>query len=282
MDFEGKVAVITGGGGGIGFGLAEIAARRGMKVALADVEAPVLATAEQRLRDAGATTLAVQTDVSSAASVDALAERVFDEWGAVDLLCNNAGVNVIVTRPIWELSRGDWEWVIGVNQWGLINGIQSFLPRMLEQGTEGHILNTSSAAGVIAGPGLAAYKASKHASLAISETLFHDLRTAGSPIGVSVFCPDVVKTGLRQAARNRPEHLRDDAAKTPEEAAAEERLQASPGLSPNEAAELAWKGMESGQLYIFTGTWTLGAARERMEDMESGVPRTVTLRDVED
>jgi NAD(P)-dependent dehydrogenase (short-subunit alcohol dehydrogenase family) len=233
MDFEGRVAVITGGAGGIGFGLAEIAGRHGMKIALADVEAPVLEAAAQRLRDAGVPTLAVQTDVSSAESVDALASRVFDEWGAVDVLCNNAGVNVIVTRPIWALSRGDWEWVIGVNQWGLINGIEAFLPRMIEQGTPGHILNTSSAAGVIAGPGLAAYKASKHASLAISETLYHDLRAADSPIGVSVFCPDVVKTGLRQSARNRPSHLRDDDAKTPaEEAATADQCRAGSGHLP--------------------------------------------------
>ncbi len=282
MDYEGKVAVITGGAGGIGFGLAQIAARRGMKVALADIEAPVLEAAEQRLQEAGVPTLAIQTDVSNADSVNALADRVFDEWGAVDLLCNNAGVNVIITRPVWALSRGDWEWVIGVNQWGLINGLQAFLPRMLEQDTPGHILNTSSAAGVIAGPGLAAYKASKHASLAISETLFHDLRRADSAIGVSVFCPDVVKTGLRQAARNRPDHLRDDSEKTPGEVAAEKRLQANPGLSPDEAAELAWKGMDAGQLYVFTGSWTIGAARERLEDMEAGVPRVVTLRDADE
>jgi len=282
MEFAGKVAVITGAASGIGFGLAEIAARRGMKIALADVEDQALAAAEQRLKKAGATTLALQTDVSSADSVETLADRVFDTWGAVDLLCNNAGVNVLITRPIWALSRGDWEWVIGVNQWGLINGIQAFLPRMLERNEPARILNTASAAGVIAGPGLAAYKASKHAVISISETLFHDLRSANAPIGVSVFSPDVVNTGLRRAGRNRPAHLDDAAAKTPEEEAAEQQLRANAGLDPGAAAELAWKGMESGELYIFTNDWALGAARERLEDMESGTPRLVTLRDVDD
>jgi len=279
MELAGRVAVITGAASGIGFGLAEQAARRGMSLVLADVEANALGEAARRLEGAGARTLAVPTDVSRADQVEALADRAFGEFGEVGLLCNNAGVNVLLMRPIWELTRGDWEWVLGVNQWGVINGVTAFLPRMMEQRSASHILNTSSAAGLMAGPGLATYKASKHAILSISETLYHDLARVDSRVGVSAFCPDVVKTRLYDADRNRPTHLRDERPANDEEAAAEESAESAPGLAPSEAAEIALKGVETGRFYIFTHPWALSAARERLEDMEAGVPRPTTLRD---
>ena len=156
------------------------------------------------------------------------------------------GVSVGVTQRIWELDRKDWEWLFGVNVWGVIHGLQAFLPRMMKQASRAHILNTASAAALIAGPVLGPYKASKHAVLSISETLFHDLRDAGSPIGVSVFCPDVVATRLRQADRNRPAHLRRAEAATlsaDEQAFSNERQQAR-GLAPRAAAELAFQASE--------------------------------------
>ena len=281
MHFKNRTAVITGAASGIGFGLAEAAVERGMSVVLADVEAGALKQAEEALARRGARTLAVVTDVSNASSLENLADRTYQEFGEVALLCNNAGVSVGVTQRIWELDRADWEWLLGVNVWGLIHGLNAFLPRMMEQTSPSHILNTASAAALIAGPALGPYKASKHAALSISETLLHDLRGAGSPIGVSVFCPDVVATRLRQADRNRPAHLK--VAEAVPASAAEQAFssewQQARGLAPRAAAEIAFEGIEAGRFYLFTDPWALGAARERLEDFEAGVPRVVTLRD---
>ncbi|MEZ4333310.1 MAG: SDR family NAD(P)-dependent oxidoreductase [Myxococcota bacterium] len=281
MEFRDRAAVITGGASGIGFGLAEAAVERGMAVVLADVEADALKRAEERLAQRGGRVLAIATDVSSAASLRALADRAFEAFGEVALLCNNAGVSIGVTKRIWELDRSDWAWLMGVNVWGLIHGLDAFLPRMMEQNAPSHVLNTASAAALIAGPMLGPYKASKHAVLSISETLFHDLRDAGSKIGVSVFCPDVVATRLRQADRNRPDHLKPVETAPPsveEQAFSNERQQAR-GLPPRAAAEIAFKGIEEGRFYLFTDPWALGAARERLEDFESGIPRVIALRD---
>ena len=281
MDFRNRTAVITGAASGIGFGLAEAAVERGMSVVLADVEASALKQAEEALARRGARTFAVTTDVSSASSVEALADRAFQEFGEIALLCNNAGVSVGVTQRIWELDRADWEWLLGVNVWGLIHGLHAFLPRMMKQTSPSHILNTASAAALIAGPALGPYKASKHAVLSISETLFHDLRAVDSRIGVSVFCPDVVATRLRQADRNRPAHLRvaDAAPPSAEERAFSSEWQQARGLAPRAAAEIALEGVAAGHFYLFTDPWALGAARERLEDFEAGIPRKTTLRD---
>ena len=272
MDFEGKVAVVTGGASGIGFGLAEQAARRGMTVVLADVEDASLEDARSRLCDTGARVEACRTDVTQRDQVEALADRAF-ALGPVGLLCNNAGVNVTVTRPFWQYSGGDWEWLTHVNLWGVIHGVRSFLPRLMEQPSRSHILNTSSSAGLMAGPGLAIYKVTKHAVLSLSETLYHDLMNAGANVGVSVFCPDVVKTRLRDAGRNRPAALRDEAPRTPEEAAAEQALRAATGLEPSEAARIAFEGVDAGRLYLYTHPSALEFARERLADLESGIPK---------
>ncbi|MBY0402000.1 SDR family NAD(P)-dependent oxidoreductase [Myxococcota bacterium] len=281
MEFRNRAAVITGAASGIGFGLAEAAADRGMSVVLADVEAQALARAEAAIEARGVKTLAVVTDVSSAASVDALADRAFEAFGEIGLLCNNAGVSLGVTQRIWELDRKDWEWLLGVNLWGVVHGLQAFLPRLMKQASPAHILNTASAAALIAGPVLGPYKASKHAVLSLSETLFHDLRGTGSQIGVSVFCPDVVATRLREADRNRPTHLRlgQAAPASAEEQAFSSEWQKARGLAPRDAAEIAFRGIEAGRFYLFTDPWALGAARERVEDFEAGIPRETVLRD---
>ncbi|MCH2173158.1 SDR family NAD(P)-dependent oxidoreductase [Myxococcota bacterium] len=279
MNFEGKVAVITGGASGIGFGLAQQAANRGMKVVIADVEGPALETAVNELKAQGTEALGIETDVTRFEKVEALADRVFDKFGAVGLLCNNAGVNVTVTRPIWNYSRGDWEWLMGVNLWGVIHGVQAFLPRMLEQSVDSHVLNTCSAAGVIAGPGLAVYKVTKHGVLSLSESLYHDLRNSGSSIGVSVFLPDVVDTGLRASNRNRPDGLQDEIPKNSDEQAAEAMLQGHRGIDPAQAAQLAFEGLEAGRLYLFTSDATLASVRQRAADIEAGTPAPArTLR----
>ena len=280
MQFEGKVAVVTGAASGIGFGLAEQAAKRGMNVVLADIEEAALDAAEEKIRSAGVETLAVVTDVSQAEQVDALADRAFDTFGSVGLLCNNAGVQVTVTRPIWRYSRADWEWLMGVNLWGAIYGVQAFLPRMMQQEIDSHILNTASAAAVIAGPGLAIYKVTKHGVLSLSESLYHDLRLAEARVGVSVFCPDVVKTGLRSSGRNRPAELEEERPRTADEEAMEMKLSEAQGFEPAEAAELAFRGMEADRFYLFTNPQNLDYVRQRTADLENGNPKPVaTLRE---
>ena len=202
--FEGRVAVVTGAASGIGFALAERAAREGMTVVLSDIEAGALAAAATKLMEGGATVLAHRTDVSDEASVEDLAARAFAEFGAVHLLCNNAGV---YNRPLptWEHTIADWRWVLNVNLWGVIHGLRAFVPRMLAGGDEGHIVNTASMAGLVTGGiGTAVYDASKHAVLSLTESLYKDLATTTTKIGASVLCPGSVLTNIFTAERNRP------------------------------------------------------------------------------
>jgi NAD(P)-dependent dehydrogenase (short-subunit alcohol dehydrogenase family) len=196
QEFARKVAVITGGASGIGFAMAERFAQEGMRVALADVHQPSLDASAARLRSAGATVLAQQTDVADAASVEALAERVYQEWGAVHVLCNNAGVGLGL-GSIWEQPLEGWRWVMGVNLWGIIHGIHAFVPRMLQGGEVGHVVNTASMAGMTIGEaGGGPYSATKHAVVSISESLFGELRRAGAAVSASVLCPGWVDTPI--------------------------------------------------------------------------------------
>jgi NAD(P)-dependent dehydrogenase (short-subunit alcohol dehydrogenase family) len=201
-ELRGKVAVVTGAGSGIGRALATRFAREGMRVVLADVEAKPLGEAREAIAATGSEAIAVTTDVSNAAQVEALAERAFDAFGGAHVVCNNAGV--VAGGPTWEVAPGDWEWVLGVNLWGVIHGIRAFVPRMLQQG-EGHVVNTASIAGIVAAPFGAPYCAAKHAVVAISECLHHELTaTQAGKVKVSVVCPAWVRTNIADAARNRP------------------------------------------------------------------------------
>ncbi|MBN1626924.1 MAG: SDR family NAD(P)-dependent oxidoreductase [Deltaproteobacteria bacterium] len=206
-EFKDKVAVITGAASGIGRAIAERCALEGMKVVLADVEQKALKQTEDEMNAKGATVLAVTTDVSKAADVEALAQKSLDRFGAVHLLCNNAGVASFGT--IWEYSLADWEWILGVNLWGLIHGIRFFVPAMLERNTEGHIVNTASMGGLFSPPYNGIYAGSKHAVVAISEVLHTELALKKSKIKVSVLCPAIVKTRMKDAERNRPPELRN-------------------------------------------------------------------------
>ena len=190
-DLQGKVAVITGGASGIGRAVADRAAGEGMKIVLGDIEEGPLKEAVDELTGRGAEALGVVTDVSDAASVRALRDRTLDRFGAVHLVHNNAGIGL--GGPIWEVSEEDWRWILGVNLWGVIHGVATFVPLLIAQG-EGHIVNTASIAGLTAAPFLGPYNASKHAVVAISETLFKDLQAMGAPVGVSVLCPGFVQT----------------------------------------------------------------------------------------
>ncbi|MCB0063612.1 MAG: SDR family NAD(P)-dependent oxidoreductase [Caldilineaceae bacterium] len=201
-ELVGKVAVITGAASGIGRALVERCVQAEMKVVLADVEVAALEEAEDALRAQGADLLAVPTDVANAESVATLAEKALAHFGAVHLLCNNAGVGV--GGPIWQATVADWEWVLGVNLWGVIHGIRTFVPLMLAQEEPCHIVNTASIAGLVSTPGLGVYNVTKHGVVTLSETLYQELQAAGSQIGVSVLCPAWVKTRIGQSERNRP------------------------------------------------------------------------------
>ena len=202
-DFKGKVAVVTGAASGIGRGMAERFAAEGMHVVLADVEAPALEAAEKEMAAAGASVLAVRTDVSSAADVGALAERTIERFGKVHVLCNNAGVGG--GAGAWDTSIEDWQWVLGVNLWGVVHGVRSFVPLMIAGGEEAHIVNTASVAGLMPGAGGAGYTATKFAVVGYSEALYYELLMSGSArIGVSVLCPAATATNIIDSDRNRP------------------------------------------------------------------------------
>lgn len=205
-EFHDRVAVITGGASGIGLALAERFAAEGMKLAIADIHQPSLDEAAAKLRASGATVLAERVDVSDAAAVEAFAEAVYRGYGAVHVLCNNAGVTN-PARQAWKMSLDRWNWVLGVNLWGVIHGVNAFVPKMIAAGEEGHVVNTGSVAGLMAGgtgSGVA-YATSKHAVVALSECLYSELKSSGSALSASVLCPGTVDTDiLAHAARDDP------------------------------------------------------------------------------
>src|SRR3989304_1104323 len=194
-DLNGKVAVVTGGASGIGRAMAERFAAEGMKVVLADIEEEALTRAESEMRATGATVASKRTHVSRGEDVEALARFTIDTFGAVHVVCNNAGV--AVGGVTWQQTVKDWEWFLGVNLWGVIHGIRAFVPIMLQQGDECHVVNTASRAGLLTRPWLAMYCASKHAVVALSESLYHELTLTGSNIKASVVFPAVGDTPTR-------------------------------------------------------------------------------------
>ena len=202
-EFKDKVAVITGAASGIGLGIARRAAKEGMKVVLADIEKDALNQTEEELKASGVDVISVLTDVSKSENIEKLAQKTIDAFGEVHLLCNNAGV--AAPGALWETILSDWEWVIGVNLWGVIHGIRTFIPIMLQQDNECHIVNTSSMAGLLAGdPGNGIYSITKQGVVALSESLRTGFVVMGAKIGVSVLCPGIVNTRITDSERNRP------------------------------------------------------------------------------
>ncbi|KAA0232945.1 MAG: 3-phenylpropionate-dihydrodiol/cinnamic acid-dihydrodiol dehydrogenase [Acidimicrobiales bacterium] len=199
-----KVVLVTGGASGIGRAMAEAFGARDARLVMADIEEDALRSTAEDMRANGSTVLEVLTDVSDAGSMDRLAATALDEFGRVDVICLNAGVGGGGT--MWDLSTGDWEWVIGVNLWGVIHGIRVFVPHLVAQGS-GHVVITASIAGLVSAPGLGPYNATKHAAVSIAETLSGELVQANLDIGVSVLCPSFVKTRIWDSERNRPAHL---------------------------------------------------------------------------
>jgi len=265
-EFKDKVAVITGAASGIGRALADRCAQEGMKVVLADVEPESLTKAEASMKAAGATVLAVRIDVSQAKDIEALARKTLDTFGAVHLLCNNAGV--ATDTPIWESPLAEWEWVMGVNLWSVIHGVRVFVPLMLAQDTECHIVNTASLAGLISGPGIGVYKVTKHAVVTLSETLHHDLAERGAKVKVSVLCPGIVNTRLLDSDRNRPSHLSTEAS-GPTSGKRWENIRRlmQTGTPPAQVADAVFAAVAKDQFYILTHPEGKEAVRTRMEDI---------------
>jgi len=198
----GRVAVVTGAGSGLGAAMARRFAAAGMRVALADIEQGPLDETASSIAGEGTEVLVRAVDVRDGAALEALADAVFNTWGSVHVLCNNAGV--ATGGRAWELSVSDWQWVLGVDLWGVINGLRAFVPRMIERGEPGHVVNTGSMTSLLAVPNLAAYGAAKAAVASLSEALALDLAAEGANIGVSVLCPGHIDTAIGDSARNRP------------------------------------------------------------------------------
>lgn len=265
--FKDRVAVVTGGASGLGRAMALRFAREGMKIVLADVQADALARTKAEFEQAGHEAIAVTVDVSRGAEVEALADKAYRTFGAVHIVCNNAGV--APGGVVWEQSEKDWEWVLGVNVWGVIHGIRAFVPRMLHQ-DEGHILNTASVAGLLSPPGMGSYCVSKHSVVTLSECLHQDLVAAGSNLKVSVLCPAYVPTGIADSERNRPALLRDDRKKSAAELEHEARLRhavQSGRISAEQVADRVFQAIRDEKFYILTHQKIKAAIETRMQDI---------------
>jgi len=272
-DFEGKVAVVTGGASGIGLGMATKFAEKGMKLVLADVEVPALEKAAAAFEAEGTEVLAVPTDVSSEEAMDALGAKTFERFGGVHVVCNNAGVGG--GGVMWELTRKDWEWVMGPNLWGVIHGVRVFAKHLVEQ-DEGHIVNTASMAGMLSVPGMGPYNVTKHAVVTLSETLYSELVAAESKVGVSVLCPGFVNTRIFESDRNRPEDLQNAPGTEPEmtdEDVARREMAAQfmkTAMPTTKVAELVFDAIEHQKLYILTHPGSADSIRRRMEAIIEG------------
>ncbi|GJI90446.1 SDR family NAD(P)-dependent oxidoreductase [Duganella hordei] len=267
-NFENKVAVITGAGSGIGAALAWRFAREGMRIVVSDIDEAAANATAAALAEAGHTALATRTDVADALQVEALAALAYQAFGAVDMLFNNAGiVPAGRLRPVWEYPPEDWQWSIDVNLMGVVHGIRSFVPRMLAQGTEGHVVTTASVAGLISGSASVPYAAAKHGAVLATEALYAALRERDAPIGVTLLCPGLVNTRIYHSERNRPEQLQPRggaAAETPELHAMAPAMYAG-ALTPDQVAEQVFDAVWNKQLYALTSANFDDAIRERTE-----------------
>jgi NAD(P)-dependent dehydrogenase (short-subunit alcohol dehydrogenase family) len=258
-----RTAVVTGGASGIGRALALLLAREGANVVVADLDEAGMAETVAGVSQAGRRGLAVKTDVSQLADVQALANRAFGEFGAVHVVCNNAGV--ALWGGLESVTRKDWEWAMGVNLWGVIHGVEAFVPRMVAGKQPGHVVNTASMAGLIASQGLGIYNTTKYAVVGLSETLQKDLR--GYDIGVSVLCPMGVHTQIRQSDRNHPADLRN--APTERDGRAVELI--GRYLPPEHVAERVVRAIYANRLYVITHDEGLTPLKRRFERMAQAI-----------
>jgi NAD(P)-dependent dehydrogenase (short-subunit alcohol dehydrogenase family) len=271
-DFNNKTAVLTGAGSGFGLECARIGARLGMNLVLVDVQQDALDRAAQELQAAGATVLAQRVDVSNAAAMDGLGQAVQARFGAPHFVFNNAGVGS--GGLIWENSAKDWEWVLGVNVMGVAHGVRVFTPMMLaaaaqDPAWQGHIVNTASMAGLLNAPNMGIYNVSKHAVVALSETLYQDLALVTDQISASVLCPYFVPTGISQSHRNRPA---DAAPAKPTRSqligqAMSDKAVGSGRVSAADVAQKVFDAIAAGQFYIYSHPKAIGSVQVRLEDI---------------
>lgn len=267
-EFKGKVAVITGAANGIGRAIAERCVMEGMKVVLAGINEANLDRSETELRALGGNVLSVKTDVAKRSDVELLARRALDAFGEVNLLVNNAGVGA--GGSAWESSWNDWEWVIGVNLWGVIHGVKVFTPIMLSQNTDCHIVNTASMAGVIVGGASAPYSVTKHAVVALSESLYLRLQHLNAQIKVSVLCPGFVKTNIMNSERNRPKELQNEPVEITSEIQAYLAFMnaaVEAGMSPVQVAEQVFEAVKEERFYILTHPEWLPVVQLRVDKL---------------
>lgn len=271
QDLKGRTAVITGAAGGFGLAFARRALASGMRLVMADVEADALARAQRSLPASDGKVVTRVTDVAQAGEVDALAALAFQTFGEVHLLFNNAGVAPV--GLLWDHTAEDWQWALGVNVLGVAHGIRSFVPKMLRQTSAGHIVNTASVAGFISPTTMGLYNVTKHAVVTLSETLYHDLRSVGSGIGVTVLCPAFVPTGIAHSERNRPQHLQSSAPDSPHTARAREAMRKAVGSGRLTADDIAYQTFEAiaeRRFYLFTHPAILGSVKDRHESIQAG------------
>ena len=273
--FAGKTAVLTGAGSGFGLECARIAASRGMRLVLVDVQQDALDRAQAELSPLTSQCLARRVDVSDAGQMQQLANDVQAAFGAPHLVFNNAGV--AAGGLVWESSLQDWNWVLGVNVWGVIHGVRLFTPMMLEAARQdphyqGHIVNTASMAGLLTPPNMGVYNVSKHAVVSLTETLYQDLRLVTDQMSASVLCPYFVPTGISQSHRNRPSHLESEALTKSQMIgqAMSDKAVGSGKVSAAEVAHKVFSAVEDDQFYIYSHPKALGNVQHRMEAIVSG------------
>ncbi len=269
-DFKGKTAVLTGAGSGFGLECARIGARLGMNLVLVDVQQDALDRAQVEMEAAGVAVLARKVDVSDGGQMESLAAAVEQRFGAPHFVFNNAGVGS--GGLIWENSVRDWEWVLGVNVWGVIHGVRLFTPMMLaaakaDPAYRGHIVNTASMAGLLTPPNMGVYNVSKHAVVSLTETLYQDLRLVTDQVSASVLCPYFVSTGISQSHRNRPAELADE---KPTQSqligqAMTDKAVTSGKVTAAEVAQKVFDAMTTDRFYIFSHPKALGNARSRFD-----------------
>ncbi len=272
-NFNGKVAVITGGGSGIGKALALSAAKRGMKLALVDIQSDALAQCVNELLQMGTEALGITADVSDATAMQTVADQIETRYGAIHAVFNNAGVTS--SGPVWESTEKDWDWLLGINLKGVVNGVRSFTPKMLaaaaaDKAYEGCVVNTASMAGILAGPGMGIYSVSKHAVIALSECLHYDLQLVSHQVRAAVLCPSYVPTAIGNSDRNRPAHLLNE--KPPTKAqmvslAAAQQAVAQGNISAQEVAEITFAAVEQGRFYIFPSAEPLALFKHRADNI---------------
>ena len=272
QDFKGKTAVLTGAGSGFGLECARIGARLGMNLVLVDVQQDALDTATAEMEATGAQVLSRRVDVSSTEHMEALAADVQKTFGAPHFVFNNAGV--ASGGLIWESSVKDWEWVLGVNLWGVVHGVRLFAPMMLaaakaDPAWRGHIVNTASMAGLLTPPNMGIYNVSKHAVVSLTETLYQDLKLVSDQVSASVLCPYFVPTGISQSHRNKPAELADEKATQSQliGQAMSDKAVSSGKVTAAQVAQLVFDAISADRFYIYSHPRALGNVRTRMESI---------------